>query len=84
MIDIIGGGIKFLDWLVGDGKGHDVAKLVIDELDKRRMIDYGRKEFQVESREKLDKLLSSGRNVKLATQDKLKREGVFDDGYRRS
>lgn len=62
------------------GKGLELFKVIVDEVDKNRLIDYGGLKVADENRKKLDRLLARGRDVRSEAE----RRGAFDDGYRRS
>lgn len=84
MIGWIASGLSFCADLVGDGKAVDALKIVVDEFDKRRLIDYGRLQVKDASREKLDAIIADTLAYRDKIQQQIKDEGITDDGYRRS
>ena len=62
------------------GAGLDLFKTIVGEVDKHRLIDYGELRVKDANREKLDKLMDGGLNVKRQAKHK----GAYDDGYRTS
>ena len=75
-------GLTFFTDLVGD-KGVDVMKMVLGELDKRRMIDYGRKQVQAEGLGDLTRELDAIHAVRQKAERDIRDKKLVTDDYRR-
>ena len=78
-------GLEFFVGLTGDEeKGFSAMKWVVGEMDRRRDIDYGRKQIEVKNYEELANLMADGHAERLRIRRRIKEDGVYDDGYKRS
>ena len=85
MFGLIEKGLEFFVGLTGDDeKGYNVMKWVVGEMDRRRDIDYGRKQVEVKNFEELADLMLDGRNKRQRVRKRIKEDGIYDDGYKRS
>ena len=82
---------KGLDFFVGltgsEEKGFSVMQMVVGEMDRRRDIDYGRKQVEVNNYEELARRMADGHAVRQRARRRIRERGIpddFDDGYRRS
>ena len=66
------------------GKGIELFKLIVDEADKNRLIDYGEKRVENANFRKLDELMDSGLSVRRATEKRIREHGLPEhDKYKR-
>ena len=65
-------------------KGLDFFKIIVDEADKNRLIDYGEKRVENENYRKLDELMAGGLSVRRETERRLRTDGLPEhDKYKR-
>ena len=66
------------------GKGLDLFKSIVAEVDKNRLIDYGEKRVEVENFRKVDELCDRGLSVRRAAEQRIREHGLPEhDKYKR-
>ena len=85
MIGLLQKGLEFFTGLTGDDeKGFNALQWAVGEMDRRRDIDYGRKQVEVKNYEELTSLIADGVAVRQRVGRRIKSDGVYDDGYKRT